>query len=55
VVSAVALKTGALRLVFDTGSQLRVPKDDGFEAWNARGPGSILVVSLPGGELAVWR
>ncbi|WP_372500285.1 DUF6188 family protein [Sphaerisporangium perillae] len=29
--------------------------DHQYEAWSAHGPGALLLVSLPGGDLAVWR
>ncbi|MEV5575461.1 DUF6188 family protein [Spirillospora sp. NPDC052269] len=52
--SAVAFKSGALRLVFDNGLHLNCPADPAFEAWQATGPGPWKFVSLPGGNLAVW-
>jgi hypothetical protein len=54
VLSAVAFKSGALRLVFDTGRKRSVTGDPSYEAWTASGPGGMLIVSLPGGDLAVW-
>jgi hypothetical protein len=54
VLSAVAFKSGALRIVFDNGRLLKVDPDPQYEAWTANGPGGMLVVSLPGGDLAVW-
>lgn len=55
VLSAVAFKSGALRLVFGDGGKLTVAPDPRYEAWTATGPGGMLIVSLPGGDLAVWR
>ena len=55
VTSAVAFKSGALRLVFGDGHMLTVEPDPDYEAWTATGPDGMLVVSLPGGELAVWH
>lgn len=52
--SAVAFKSGALRLVFDTGMHLNCPADPSFEAWQVADPEGWRFVSLPGGELAVW-
>ncbi|MGC4808478.1 DUF6188 family protein [Micromonospora sp. DT233] len=52
--SAVAFKTGALWLVFDTGAHLNVNPDPQYEAWNARGPGDLCLVCQPGGAIAVW-
>lgn len=54
VLSAVAFKSGRLRLVFDDGHMLGVAADPQYEAWTATGPGRMLVVSMPGGDLAVW-
>jgi len=54
VLSAVAFKSGALRLVFDSGRKLSVAADPRYEAWTATGPSGMLIVSLPGGDLAVW-
>jgi hypothetical protein len=39
VVSAVAFKSGALRIVFDDGHMLTVAADPVHEAWKANGPG----------------
>ena len=54
VLSAVAFKSGTLRIVFDDGHLLQVAADDDSEAWTATGPNRMLIVSLPGGDLAVW-
>ncbi len=54
ILSAVAFKTGTLRLVFDNGLHLVCVADPAFEAWQVTGPGDWRFVSLPGGELAVW-
>jgi Family of unknown function (DUF6188) len=54
VVSAAAFKSGALRLVFDTGRHLNVQPHPEFEAWSTRGPGAICVICQPVGGLAVW-
>lgn len=55
VLSSVAFTTGALRIVFDNGVHLDVASTEAYEAWSARGPGSMCVVSQPGGGLAVWK
>jgi hypothetical protein len=55
VVSAVAFKSGGLRLVFDSGLHVNCRPDPAFEAWQATGPGQWRFISLPGGDLAVWR
>ncbi|MFE5894783.1 DUF6188 family protein [Streptomyces sp. NPDC056462] len=54
VLSAVAFKSGTLRLVFDTGHYLTCSSDLSFEAWQVTGPTGWCFASLPGGDLAVW-
>lgn len=54
VVESVADDSGALRMAFEDGSLIQVPADDAYEAWNVSGPRGALVVSMPGGELAIW-
>lgn len=51
---AVAYTDGALEIVFTDGSAVRVQGGTDFEAWQLTGPGGLLVVSAPGGELAIW-
>ena len=55
VLSSVAFKSGALRVVFSNGLHISVFASEEYEAWQARGPETLRIVSLPGGELAVWR
>ncbi len=43
-----------LRVTFESGAVVVVPADPEHEAWTLFGPSGYLVVSLPGGELAVW-
>jgi hypothetical protein len=52
---AVAYKDGRLELDFTGGARVLVPVADKFEAWNIVGPDGLRLVSLPGGELAVWK
>ena len=54
VEAAVVDRAGALDVTFDTGARLTVEPDPHYEAWNVSGPDGALVVSMPGGELAVW-
>jgi hypothetical protein len=54
VLSAVASKTGSMRLVFDNGWHLNSRADPSFEAWEVLGPGGWRIISMPGGKLAVW-
>lgn len=54
--SAAVDNDGTLRLGFDSGAQVTVPPDTDYEPWQIVGPGTSLVVCLPGesGELAIW-
>ena len=52
---ASAFKDGRLGLAFANGTLLRVPFSVEFEAWEIVGPDGLRIVSLPGGELALWR
>lgn len=54
VTRAIAHKDGRLEIDFDDGSCLRVPAGDHYEAWDLAGPEGALMVSIPGGDLAVW-
>ncbi|WP_164836214.1 DUF6188 family protein [Actinacidiphila soli] len=54
ILSAVAFKSGALRLVFDGGIELTCSSDPTSEAWQITGPRGWRFVSLPAGGLAVW-
>jgi len=47
---------GTLCLTFGTGASLTVPPDPHYEAWQIAGPGTALIVCVPGteGQLAVW-
>lgn len=49
-----AFKDGSLEIDFVEGARLRVPVSSDFEAWSVVGPFGLRLVSLPGGELAVW-
>lgn len=52
--SVEAFKNGNLRVSFVDDTYLKVQFDE-FEAWELVGPGGLLLVSMPGGDLAVWR
>jgi hypothetical protein len=54
VVFAFAHEDGRLELRFAEGGTIDVPAGDRYEAWNLTGPGGLLVVSSPGGELVIW-
>jgi hypothetical protein len=54
-VNGVSTDGGTLMLDFTDGSSLRCPPNDRYEAWEvAGGSPESLVVSMPGGELAVF-
>ena len=55
VESAVAFKDGRLEIGFDDGRVLRVPAGETYEAWTLVGPAGLYIVSVPGGELAIWE
>ena len=52
---AIAFKDGTLELSFDDGLVLHVPCGERVEAWSVVGPAGLRIVSLPGGDLAVWK
>jgi hypothetical protein len=62
VSSAIAAADGSLVLDFEGGLHLTTPSSSEYEAWNAVGSHAARssrsdqwrVVSMPGGELAVW-
>lgn len=54
VEAAVAFKDGRLELRFAGGARLRVAAGEDFEPWTLVGPDGLRLVSVPGGELAVW-
>ncbi|MFC9773395.1 MULTISPECIES: DUF6188 family protein, partial [unclassified Pseudarthrobacter] len=56
VAEAKAFDDGRLEIVIRDGLRLSVvPEPESvFESWNVTGPDGLMVVSLPGGELALW-
>ena len=44
---------GQLSVVFDSMT-ITVPRDDDYEAWQIRADDGMMIVCIPGGELAVW-
>ena len=54
VIDADVDPVGALQVTFEGGARLQVEPDPHYEAWNVSGPHGALVVSMLGGELAVW-
>jgi hypothetical protein len=52
-----AFKDGRLQILFENGSQISVPADPSYEPWTIATLGGInglKVVSIPGGDLAIW-
>ena len=54
VADGFAFKSGRLVVRFEDGSRIEAPPDPAYEAWNITGPHGVLIVSMPGGELAIW-
>lgn len=54
--SAAIEADGTLRLGFDNNATLTVPPDAHYEVWQINGPGTALIVCMPGdrGTLAIW-
>jgi hypothetical protein len=52
--SGTAFKDGRLALEFDDGSSIHVPADPSYEPWQISGPRGFRIVSIPGGDLAIW-
>lgn len=50
-----AYDDGHLDLSFSDGSTIGVPGAQDYEPWELAGPNGLKVVSVPGGELSVWR
>jgi hypothetical protein len=50
-----AYADGRLELTFNDGSVIGVPATQDYEPWELTGPGGLKMVSVPGGELSVWR
>jgi hypothetical protein len=44
---------GQLTVAFDSLT-ITVPRDDDYEAWQIRADNGLMIVCVPGGELAVW-
>lgn len=52
-VRSVSEYVGQLTVVFDSLT-ITVPRDDTYEAWQVRAGNGMMIVCVPGGELAVW-
>ncbi len=44
-----------LEMRFRDGTHVWVSSHPEYEPWQLEGPAGILVVSVPGGELAIWE
>lgn len=53
--TSIAEETGRLRIDFVNGAAILVHPDKHYEAWTFAGPDGAKVISIPGGELAVWN
>jgi len=53
--AAYAYDDGHLEVTFSDGSTIGVPSAQDYEPWELTGPGGLKMVSVPGGELSVWR
>jgi Family of unknown function (DUF6188) len=50
-----AYDDGHLEVTFSDGSTIGVPSAQDYEPWELTGPAGLKMVSVPGGELSVWR
>jgi hypothetical protein len=54
VTAATISDDGTLTLTFDDGSEIVAQPDIQYEAWTLTGPNRLIIVCMPGGDLAVW-
>jgi len=50
-----AYSDGHLELTFSDGSTIGVAGTQDYESWELTGPAGLKMISVPGGELSVWR
>jgi Family of unknown function (DUF6188) len=50
-----AYSDGHLEVTFSDGSAIGVASTQDYEPWELTGPEGLKMVSVPGGELSVWR
>lgn len=55
VTEGAAFDDGHLELSFADGARVSVPSAEDHEPWEIVGPAGLRIVSVPGGELSVWR
>jgi|GraSoiStandDraft_39_1057311.scaffolds.fasta_scaffold1580378_1 Family of unknown function (DUF6188) len=53
--AALAFKNGVLEIEFIDGDKLRVRPHPKYEAWSIVGDRGLRIISVPGGDLAVWK
>jgi len=53
--AAFAYDDGHLEVTFSDGSAIGVPSTQDYEPWELTGPAGLKIISVPGGELSVWR
>ena len=51
----IAFENGRLVVSFADGRELCVPPNEDYEPWTLVGPDGLRIVSMPGGELAIWK
>jgi Family of unknown function (DUF6188) len=52
--SEITLTGGQLVISFETGLALKVDPDQRYESWQISSDDGLLIVCMPGGELAIW-
>ena len=55
ITEGLAFDDGHLELTFAEGTRVSVPSTEDYEPWEVVGPQGLRVVSVPGGELSIWR
>jgi hypothetical protein len=53
-VASVSEDAGRLDIVF-AGLTIAVPPDERYEAWQVRADNGLLMVCVPGGDVAIWK
>ena len=55
VSSATVDPRGKLEISFSNSIQIIVDPDPSYEAWTLAGPRGLKLVSIPGGDVAIWQ
>ena len=53
--TASAQSDGKLVLRLEDGRSLSINADEEYEAWQLKGPNKLMLVCMPGGNIAVWQ